>query len=84
MHKLYGVFLISMTCIIGLLILSMMAINDISRKNLCRYSVYGIPDYKIVDGNLFCRSSDNSFQLLTKHKARSSHLDDHKSEKDSD
>jgi len=56
--------------------------NDRSNKASCLDSEYKTTDYDVKLGVLYCRSSDNSYQRLIKPKARSPHLDDHKSEKE--
>ena len=55
--------------------------NPETEKQLCEYSKYATSDYQVINGSIYCRSSDNSFQLLTKHKPKSKHLDDHRSDK---
>ena len=52
-----------------------------TEKQLCEYSKYSTSDYQVINGSIYCRSSDNSFQLLTKHKPKSKHLLDHRSDK---
>lgn len=48
------------------------------RAELCEYSKYKTNQYKMINGKLYCQSSDNSFQRLTKYKPRSKHMDEHK------
>lgn len=54
---------------------------DNHRATLCEYSKYATRDYDLINRKLYCRSSDNSFQELTKYKPRSPHLDEHKRSK---
>ncbi len=54
--------------------------QHILNQKLCEYSKYATIKYEVTNGKLYCRSSDNSYQVLTKYKSRSKHLGEHKME----
>lgn len=60
-----------------LIIIAGLFMNDLSNKQKCLKSIYKTDDFNVKNGVLYCRSSDNSYQKLTKPKVRSSHIDEH-------
>ena len=46
-------------------------------QSLCEYSKYATPHYKLIDDVIYCKSSDNSYQMLQKHKPKSDHNKEH-------
>jgi len=66
------------SAIIGAVIFNVYSYN--LKQTLCEYSKYATPDHSAINSKLYCRSSDNSYQRLTKPKPRSIHLDEHKKE----
>ena len=63
---------------IGLFAFIGMLMNDEINKRECMESIYKTRDYKLTNGVLYCRSSDNSYQKLRKWYV-SPHLENHKS-----
>ncbi|GAG77739.1 unnamed protein product [marine sediment metagenome] len=53
---------------------------DSAEKRLCEHSKYATSDYDLINGQLYCKDSGNGYQLLTKPKVKSVHLEDHKSD----
>ena len=62
--------------VMGMALIAVITPN--ASKLLCEYSKYATSDYKITNRVLYCMSSDNGYQKLTKHKPRSLHMNDHK------
>ena len=48
-----------------------------SMRSLCEYSKFATPHYKLIDDVIYCKSSDNSYQMLTKFKQKSDHNKEH-------
>ena len=51
--------------------------SDKSNARLCEYSKFATPHYKLIDDVIYCKSSDNSYQMLQKHKPKSDHNKEH-------